>query len=133
MKSAFFKVGHLPTLIACFLYFDASFAIWVLLGPLAVLIAPDLHLNPGEKGLMVVATPVLAGALLRIVNGILVSQWNARRTGLVMQLVVIAGLLAALEARAAYIPAGSCARRGARCRRCLLRYRLADGVLLVST
>ena len=47
MKSAFFKVGHLPTLIACFLYFDASFAIWVLLGPLAVLIAPDLHLRLG--------------------------------------------------------------------------------------
>jgi len=94
MKSAFLKVGHFPTLIACFLYFDASFAIWVLLGPLAVLIAPDLHLNPGEKGLMV-ATPVLAGAGLRFVNGILVGQWKARRTGLVMQLVVIAGLLAA--------------------------------------
>jgi MFS transporter, NNP family, nitrate/nitrite transporter len=94
MKSAFFKAGHLPTLIACFLYFDASFAIWVLLGPLAVLIAPDLHLNPGEKGLMV-ATPVLAGAGLRFVNGILVGQWKGRRTGIVMQFTVIAGLLAA--------------------------------------
>ena len=94
MKSTFFKSGHLPTLIACFLYFDLSFAIWVLLGPLAVLIAPDLHLNSGEKGLMV-ATPVLAGAGLRFVNGILVGQWGARRTGLVMQLVVIAGLTAA--------------------------------------
>ena len=35
--------------------------VWVLLGPLAVLIAPDLHLNAGQKGLMV-AVPVLAGA-----------------------------------------------------------------------
>jgi MFS transporter, NNP family, nitrate/nitrite transporter len=91
-----FKAGHLPTLIACFLYFDASFAIWVLLGPLAALIAPDLNLNAGDQGLMV-ATPILAGAFLRIVNGFLVSHWNARRIGLVMQLVVIAGLLTAWE------------------------------------
>lgn len=94
MKSTFFKEGHLPTLVACFLYFDLSFAVWVLLGPLAVLIAQDLHLDPGEKGL-IVATPVLAGALLRIVNGVLVGQWNTRRTGIAMQLVVIVGLLAA--------------------------------------
>jgi NNP family nitrate/nitrite transporter-like MFS transporter len=94
MKSAFLKSGHLPTLVACFAYFDLSFAVWVLLGPLAILIAQDLHLDPGEKGLMV-ATPVLAGALLRVVNGILVGQWNARRTGIAMQLVVIAGLLVA--------------------------------------
>jgi len=94
MKSAFIKAGHLPTLIACFLYFDASFAIWVLLGPLAVLIAPELNLNAGDKGLMV-ATPILAGAFLRIVNGFLVSRWNARRIGIFMQVAVIAGLLAA--------------------------------------
>jgi NNP family nitrate/nitrite transporter-like MFS transporter len=93
MKSAFLKAGHLPTLIACFLYFDLSFAVWVLLGPLAVFIAADLNLNAGQKGLMV-AIPVLAGALLRVVNGILVGQWKARRTGIVMQLVVILGLLA---------------------------------------
>ncbi len=78
MKSAFLKAGHLPTLIACFLYFDLSFMVWVLLGPLAMLIAKDLHLDPGQKGLMV-ATPVLAGALLRIGNGVLVGQWDARR------------------------------------------------------
>jgi NNP family nitrate/nitrite transporter-like MFS transporter len=94
MNKAFFHAGHLPTLIACFLYFDLSFAVWVLLGPLAVLVAQDLHLSAGEKGLMV-AVPVLAGAGLRFVNGILVGQWGPRRTGIAMQLVVIAGLLAA--------------------------------------
>ena len=94
MKSAFLKSGHLPTLISCFLYFDFSFAVWVLLGPLAVLIAADLHLNAGQKGLMV-AVPVLAGAGLRFLNGILVGQWQPRRIGLIMQLVVIAGLLTA--------------------------------------
>jgi NNP family nitrate/nitrite transporter-like MFS transporter len=96
MKSAFLKSGHLPTLIACFAYFDLSFAVWVLLGPLAVLIAQDLHLSAGEKGLMV-ATPVLAGAGLRFINGILVGRWKARRVGLVMQLVVIAGLIGAWQ------------------------------------
>jgi len=94
MKSAFLKAGHLPTLIACFLYFDLSFMVWVLLGPMAVLIAHDLHLNPGQKGLMV-AVPVLAGALLRIVNGILVGQLHPRLTGIIMQLIVIAGLIGA--------------------------------------
>ncbi|HEX4273084.1 MAG TPA: nitrate/nitrite transporter [Rhizomicrobium sp.] len=94
MKTAFLKSGHLPTLVSCFLYFDISFAVWVLLGPLAVLIAPDLHLDAGQKGLMV-AVPVLAGAALRFINGILVGQWRPRLTGIVMQLVVIAGLLTA--------------------------------------
>lgn len=94
MKSAFLKAGHLPTLIACFLYFDLSFMVWVLLGPMAVLIAEDLHLSAGQKGLMV-AVPVLAGAVLRIFNGILVGQLQPRLTGIIMQLVVIAGLIGA--------------------------------------
>jgi NNP family nitrate/nitrite transporter-like MFS transporter len=33
MKSAFLNAGHLPTLIACFLYFDLSFMVWVLWDP----------------------------------------------------------------------------------------------------
>lgn len=92
MKSAFLKAGHLPTLIACFLYFDLSFMVWVLLGPMAVLIANDLNLTAGQKGLMV-AVPVLAGAVLRILNGILVGQLQPRLTGIIMQLVVIVGLI----------------------------------------
>ncbi|CAH1661747.1 nitrate/nitrite transporter [Chelatococcus asaccharovorans] len=94
MKRSFLAAGHLPTLVACFAYFDLSFAVWVLLGPLAVFIAQDLQLNPGQTGLMV-AVPVLAGAVLRFVNGILVGQWKARRVGIVMQLVVIGALAAA--------------------------------------
>ena len=61
----FFECGDLPTLFAAFLYFDVSFMVWVLLGPLGVQIGEALQLNPAQKGLMV-ATPVLAGALLRI-------------------------------------------------------------------
>ena len=77
MKSNFWKAGHTPTLLSAFLYFDLSFMVWVLLGPLAVQIATSLHLSPAQKGLMV-ATPVLAGALLRIVMGVLVDQIKFR-------------------------------------------------------
>ena len=66
MDRSFWKAGHTPTLFSAFLYFDLSFMVWVLLGPLAVQIAADLQLTPAQKGLMV-ATPVLAGALLRLV------------------------------------------------------------------
>ena len=42
MNSSFLKSGHTPTLFAAFLYFDLSFMVWVLLGPLPVQIAQDL-------------------------------------------------------------------------------------------
>ena len=32
-----------PTLFAAFLYFDLSFMVWYVLGPLGVQIAADLH------------------------------------------------------------------------------------------
>ena len=94
MQSSFLKAGHTPTLFAAFLYFDLSFMVWVLLGPLAVQIAQDLHLTAAQKGLMV-ATPVLAGALLRMVMGILVDHLKPKLTGLIGQVIVIAALLIA--------------------------------------
>lgn len=94
MKSSFWKAGHMPTLLSAFLYFDLSFMVWVLLGPLAVQMATDLHLTPAQKGLMV-ATPVLAGALLRIVMGVLVDQIKPKMAGLIGQIIVILSLLVA--------------------------------------
>ena len=91
---AMLKSGHTPTLFSAFLYFDFSFMVWVLLGPLAVLIGSDLHLNAAQKGLMV-ATPSLAGAVLRVVNGVFVDRFGPKKTGIVSQLIVMAGLLAA--------------------------------------
>ena len=35
----FLKAGHLPTLLSAFFYFDMSFMVWVMLGPLAVQIS----------------------------------------------------------------------------------------------
>jgi MFS transporter, NNP family, nitrate/nitrite transporter len=91
---AFFKAGHTPTLIAAFFYFDMSFMVWVMLGPLGVQIANDLHLDAGQKGLMV-AVPLLAGALLRVVNGMLVDRIGPKATGLIGQSIVIIGLASA--------------------------------------
>ena len=61
MQKSFWQVGHKPTLFSAFLYFDLSFMVCVLLGPLAVQIAADLHLSPAQTGLML-ATPVLSCA-----------------------------------------------------------------------
>ena len=92
MKTSFWNAGHKPTLFSAFLYFDLSFMVWVMLGPLAVQIAADLNLSPAQKGLMV-ATPVLTGALLRIFMGVLVDQLKPKKAGLIGQVIVIAALL----------------------------------------
>ncbi|MBT3827241.1 MAG: NarK/NasA family nitrate transporter [Nitrosomonadales bacterium] len=91
---SFWKAGHKPTLFSAFLYFDLSFMVWVLLGPLAVQIAFDLNLTSAEKGLMV-ATPVLSGAFLRILMGILVEQFKPKMAGVIGQIIVIVSLFVA--------------------------------------
>lgn len=91
MKTSFWKAGHPPTLFAAFFYFDLSFMVWVLLGPLGVQIAADLQLSPSQKGLMV-ATPVLAGALLRFVMGILVDHLKPKMAGIIGQVIVLSAL-----------------------------------------
>lgn len=94
LSRAFLKAGHAPTLFSAFLYFDLSFMVWVLLGPLGVAIAQDLGLNAAQKGLMV-ATPVLSGALLRVVAGVMVDRIGPKTTGIILQLIVLAGLATA--------------------------------------
>jgi MFS transporter, NNP family, nitrate/nitrite transporter len=87
----FLKAGHLPTLVSAFFYFDMSFMVWVLLGALAVQMSVDLALDPAQKGFMV-ALPVLAGALLRVVFGVLVDRLGPKLAGVIGQLIVIVGL-----------------------------------------
>lgn len=91
-KTSFWKAGHTPTLLSAFFYFDLSFMVWVILGPLAIQISKDLGLSAAQKGFMV-ATPLLAGALLRIVMGVLVDHLKPKRAGAIGQVVVICGLL----------------------------------------
>ena len=82
MIKGFLAAGHLPTLVAASLYFDVSFMIWVLLGPLGPFIAEDLKLGASEKGLLV-ATPLLAGSFFRPLLGWLADSIGGRRTALI--------------------------------------------------
>ncbi|MEE5092763.1 nitrate/nitrite transporter [Pseudomonas alliivorans] len=94
MDTSFWKAGHRPTLFAAFLYFDLSFMVWYLLGPMAVQIATDLHLTTQQRGLMV-ATPILAGAILRFFMGLLADQLSPKTAGIIGQTIVIGALLTA--------------------------------------
>jgi NNP family nitrate/nitrite transporter-like MFS transporter len=96
MNTSFWKAGHKPTLFAAFLYFDLSFMVWYLLGPMAVQIAADLHLTTQQRGLMV-ATPILAGAVLRFIMGMLADQLSPKTAGIIGQVIVIAALLGAWQ------------------------------------
>lgn len=94
--TSFWKAGHRPTLFASFLYFDIAFMVWVMLGPLAPIISKELGLDPAQKGLMV-AVPTLAGAVLRLVNGLLVDRIGPKTTGTINQIIVLTGLAAAWQ------------------------------------
>lgn len=82
MERKFLKVGHFPTLLGSFLYFDVSFMVWVMVGALGVYISQDLGLTPTQKGLLT-AFPVLGGALLRIPFGIIADKIGCKRTGII--------------------------------------------------
>lgn len=87
----FRKSGHWPTLLAAFLYFDFSFMVWVVLGPLSLYIAQDIALDVSQK-FTVVAIPVLFGALLRVPLGMLADHIGPKRAGLLAQVLVMAAL-----------------------------------------
>jgi NNP family nitrate/nitrite transporter-like MFS transporter len=101
----FRRVGHFPSLLCAFFYFDISFMIWVLLGPLANRIVGQLMpQGAGEsgdaylirvapyKGLMV-AVPILGGALLRLILGVMTDRWGAKITGLIGMILTVVPLL----------------------------------------
>jgi NNP family nitrate/nitrite transporter-like MFS transporter len=91
--------GHAPTLFMAFLYFDMSFMVWTMLGPLSTEISEALALGghimtAGEKATLL-SLPILSGALLRILLGFGVDKLGAKATALIAQTVVIAALLTA--------------------------------------
>ena len=77
----FLRAGHLPTLTAALLYFDVSFMVWVLLGPLAPFLREDLGLTASQQGLLT-AVPLLGGSLFRPLLGMLADRVGGRRTGM---------------------------------------------------
>ena len=94
MNTSFWKSGHTPTLLSAFLYFDLSFMVWYVLGPLGVQIAADLGLTTQQRAFMV-ATPILSGAVLRLVLGMLADRTSPKTAGLFGQVVVIVALFVA--------------------------------------
>lgn len=79
-RNGFLKSGHTPSLFSSFLYFDVSFMIWVLLGPLAVIIMGEYEMNAAQKANLV-ALPILGGSILRLVFGFLADRIGQKRTG----------------------------------------------------
>ena len=83
----FMKSGHSPTLFAAFLYFDFSFAIWVLNGAMGPFISQNFHLSPAQIGFMV-SVPTLAGACMRFPLGVL-SQYIGRKNAAILEMSAI--------------------------------------------
>ena len=91
--------GHAPTLFMAFLYFDMSFMVWTMLGPLSTEIAEALAahgelITAGQKATLL-SLPILSGALLRILLGFGVDKLGAKLTALISQAIVIGALLLA--------------------------------------
>ena len=91
--------GHAPTLFMAFLYFDMSFMVWTMLGPLSTEIGEALAaaghiMTAGEKATLL-SLPILSGAILRIVLGFGVDKLGAKTTALMAQSIVIASLITA--------------------------------------
>ena len=89
--TSFTRSGHMPTLFAAFVYFSFSCCIWVLNGAMAPFISETYHLTPAQKGLML-AVPILAGALMRFPLGIL-SQYIGRKNATLVEMGMIAAAM----------------------------------------
>ncbi|MFW9617836.1 MFS transporter [Aquabacterium sp.] len=89
---AFLKAGHPPTLLASFLYFDFTFAIWVLNGAMAPFISETFHLTPAQKGFMI-SVPILAGALMRFPLGVMAQYIGRKSAAMVEMALIILALL----------------------------------------
>ncbi len=92
MKLRALTSGHWPSLLGAWLHFEVSFVVWLLIGALGIAIAKDFDLSAMQKGVLV-AIPLLGGALLRIVVGTLTDQWGAKRVGLGILWIEVAALL----------------------------------------
>src|SRR5437868_776993 len=88
----FLKAGHKPSLFCAFLHFDISFMVWVLIGALANSIVPDFDLTATQRGL-IVAVPLLGGAIIRIILGMMTDHIGAYKTGIIGLIVTLIPLL----------------------------------------
>ena len=90
--AGFRKAGHTPTLLSAFLYFDVSFMVWVMLGPLMPFLRDSLKVSPGEMGFLI-ALPLLSGSFFRPVLGALADRWGGRSSGILGLCLTLVPLL----------------------------------------
>ena len=88
----FLKAGHTPSLFCAFLHFDISFMVWVLIGALANSIVPEFGLSETQRGL-IIAVPLLGGAIIRIILGFMTDHIGAYKTGVIGLVVTLLPLL----------------------------------------
>ncbi|MCM3748645.1 MFS transporter [Paenibacillus pasadenensis] len=91
-RKSFWQSGDKKTLLSAFLYFDVSFMIWVLIGPLAVVIAADYPMDPVQKANLV-ALPILGGSVLRLVFGFLSDYIGPKLTAQIGMVISIVPLV----------------------------------------
>ncbi|MBF0425376.1 MAG: NarK/NasA family nitrate transporter [Magnetococcales bacterium] len=79
-------------LFGAWFYTEASFAAWIVLGPLALFIAADMHFS--QRALYaLIALPILVGTICHLPVGLLADRFGARRVGLIVHALVILALL----------------------------------------
>ena len=77
------RSGHWPSLAGAWLHFEVSFMAWLLIGALSLSIMTEFGLTATQKGLLV-AVPLLGGALLRVLVGASSDRFGPRAIGLAL-------------------------------------------------
>jgi NNP family nitrate/nitrite transporter-like MFS transporter len=80
------RSGHWPSLAGAWLHLTVSFMVWLLIGAMSIPLAQDLGLTDQETGLLI-ALPLLGGAVLRILAGWSADWIGARRTAVVLMAI----------------------------------------------
>jgi len=79
------KHGHWPTLVGAWLHLTVSFMVWLLIGALSLPVAAALHLTETDLALLV-ALPLLGGAILRVWGGWSCDWFGAKKTAVMILL-----------------------------------------------
>src|SRR5207249_429555 len=77
------RSGHWPSLAGAWLHFEVSFMAWLLIGALSLSIMTEFGLTATQKGLLV-AVPLLGGALLRVLVGASTDRFGPKSIGLAL-------------------------------------------------
>ncbi|MBD0315975.1 MAG: MFS transporter, partial [Nitrospiraceae bacterium] len=86
------KSGHWPSLIGGWLHLTVSFMVWLLMGALSIALAADLRLTDQQMAWLV-STPLLGGAVLRVIAGWSADWIGARPTAVGILLTELLVLL----------------------------------------